>query len=135
MTTKNQNYIELPVQEAVGTPEKGFVALGFANGKFQGRDAAGNPIFFYPPSYADAVQVYFSSADWTGSGADWSCNFGPFLGPTFSGSRNLTVQVWDVDGNQVLGGVAVGADNSITLFSAVPYSGTASITGVINAFN
>jgi hypothetical protein len=135
MTTKNQNYIELPVQEEVGTPEEGFVALGFARGKFQGRDAAGNPIFFYPPTYADVAKVDFAVEDWTGAGADWSCNFGPFLGPAFSGSRNLTVQVWDVDGNQVLGGVAVGAYNSITLSAAVPYSGTASITGVINVFN
>jgi hypothetical protein len=29
MTTKNQNYIELPVQADVGTPEAGYISLGF----------------------------------------------------------------------------------------------------------
>jgi hypothetical protein len=131
MTTKNQNYIELPVQDAVGTPEAGFVSLGFANGKFQGRDVDGNPIFFYPPGYSYTVGDGFDAGEWSESGGGWEfCVY--TWAKLFDHARNLTVQVRDAAGDLVLGGVNIDEDDgTITLFSSAPYAGTAYITGVI----
>jgi hypothetical protein len=131
MTTKNQNYIELPVQAEVGTPEDGFVSLGFANGLFRGKDAAGNELYFYPPSYSDTVGVSFAAADWTANDGEYEYHIGPMKLP-FDGSENLNVQVRDSAGDLVFGGVNADANGAVTLSSAVPYAGTATITGVIN---
>jgi hypothetical protein len=131
MTTKNQNYIELPVQAEVGTPEGGFVALGFANGLFRGKDAAGNELYFYSKTFSDTVSVSFSAGDWTGSAPEYQYLIGPVDLP-FDYTENLNVKVRDSAGYLVFGGVNVDADGNITLSSAVPYAGTATITGVIN---
>jgi hypothetical protein len=130
MTTKNQDYIELPVQDNIGTPEQGFVSLGFAGGKFRGKDAMGRPLFFYPPRYSETLQIGFDTDVWTGSAPDLWCQFGPLPTP-FDESGMMVVQVRDSSGLMVLGGVYVGEDGIINLFSAAPYAGCLLVTGVI----
>lgn len=130
MTTKNQNYIELPVQDAIGTPESGFVSLGFSDGKFQGKDAGGNPISFSPPSYSNTVKVHFFADDWTGSGSELKYVINPWDIP-FDHTANLIVQVRDAVGNLVFGGVNINVDGTVTLTASAPYAGIACITGVI----
>jgi hypothetical protein len=131
MTTKNQNYIELPVQEDVGTPEAGYVALGFSRGLFRGKDATGKPLYFYPKTFSDTVKVPFTADDWAGSNPECFLVIGPSVIP-FDGSGSLIVQVRDTNGDLVFGGVNVSASGEITLFSAFGYAGTATITGVID---
>jgi hypothetical protein len=50
----------------------------------------------------------------------------------FDYSQNLNVQVRDSAGDLVFGGVNVDAGSNIILSSAIPYAGTATITGVID---
>jgi hypothetical protein len=131
MTTKNQNYIELPVQDEIGTPEAGFVSLGFASGKFQGRDAEGDPISFSPTTYSDTVGWPFDDTDWLGSGSEWEYAIYSWDLPFYGGAGDLVVQVRDAAGDLVFGGMNVDGTGKITLSSAVPFTGTAYITGVI----
>jgi hypothetical protein len=76
--------------------------------------------------------VPFTADDWAGSNPECFLVIGPSVIP-FDGSGSLNVQVRDTNGNLVLGGVNVDGNGEITLSSVVPYAGTATITGVVNA--
>ncbi|MDR1457033.1 MAG: hypothetical protein LBI34_03215 [Puniceicoccales bacterium] len=126
MATKNQNYIELPVQDEIGTPEAGFVALGFADGQFIGKNAAGDPIYFTPKTYAKTISVPFASEDWIGSGNNWILPLGESM-------DDETVVVRDSAGAVVQVGIGTNSNGLVTLYSLKPFAGTAFITGNVTA--
>jgi hypothetical protein len=75
--------------------------------------------------------VPFTADDWAGSNPECFLVIGPSVIP-FDGSGSLNVQVRDSAGDLIFGGVNVDTAGNITLSSAVPYAGTATITGVID---